>query len=277
VSPEEAEMRSRFLGTTAMAVGMVALWGASASALPSGILQLTVGQVGGTAAECSAGGFGSAGATVVFGSGTIDGQAVNTCTITTTNAAGKHANFSGLFGGMTVDSSVTKNSGNIGVFQDLSLQAAFSNAGAANTDVHFLASQTGLTQPPTGIRQTNTLTTWQAQEANQIGDINAHVRNFISDDNIADETGAPAVDIGNAGFACHNNNGNPAGCSKTVTNSNPVPLTTPFAETIDYFGLHQATVGWQVNEDVFLCAVVNNLVNELRAQQRLAAHQRQHA
>ena len=47
---------------------------------------------------------------------------------------------------------------------------------------------------------------------------------------------------------------------------------TRVAETIDYFGLHQAPVGRQVNKDVLLGAVVNDLVNELWTQQRLATH-----
>ena len=49
------------------------------------------------------------------------------------------------------------------------------------------------------------------------------------------------------------------------------------AQAIDHVRLHQPAVGRQVNEDVFLGAVVNDLVNELWPQQRFATHQRQHA
>src|SRR5689334_13639663 len=52
---------------------------------------------------------------------------------------------------------------------------------------------------------------------------------------------------------------------------------TGVAETIYYIGLHQPAVGRQVDEDVFHRAVVDDLVNELRPQQRFATHQRQHA
>ena len=49
------------------------------------------------------------------------------------------------------------------------------------------------------------------------------------------------------------------------------------AETIDHIVFHQETVRRQIDEDIFLRAVVNDLMNELRTQQRLAAHQRQYA
>ena len=49
------------------------------------------------------------------------------------------------------------------------------------------------------------------------------------------------------------------------------------AQTIDYFRLHQATIRRQVYEDVFLGAVVDDLVNKFWTQQRFATHQSEHA
>src|SRR5882724_737625 len=49
------------------------------------------------------------------------------------------------------------------------------------------------------------------------------------------------------------------------------------AETIDYIRLHQAAIGWQVNENISLSTVVDDLVDKLWPQQRFATHQGQNA
>src|SRR5882724_7407187 len=45
------------------------------------------------------------------------------------------------------------------------------------------------------------------------------------------------------------------------------------AKTINYIRLHQAAIGWQVDENISLSTVVDDIVDKLWSQQRFATHQ----
>src|ERR1035441_2990949 len=51
---------------------------------------------------------------------------------------------------------------------------------------------------------------------------------------------------------------------------------TGVSQLVDYLRPHQPSVGRQIDPEVFLRRVVDDLVGEVGAQKRLAAHQRQH-